>query len=308
MADTDQTPRKGCLRRGCFGCLVVIGAGVGLVLIMAVITLVRGVPEVVREDESRTHPVARSHSEATAEGRGGRVILDISLASFSIVPAPAGSELRLDARYNSGSYELEESMQSDGETGWTYRLSFGRRSAFDFVDIGPENRLELHLPAGTPLVIEGELGMGESDIQLGGLWVESVKLEAGVGEHRFGFDEPLPVPMTSFELNGSIGESRIANLGNASPAEVKIRHRIGEIRVDLDGAWRNDARVTIRSSIGGFQVGLPDEGVGFELLRASIGIGESNTSRAGDRPEAPAGAPVVRLDASQSLGELLLTR
>jgi hypothetical protein len=199
-------------------------------------------------------------------------------------------------------------MRGDGETGWTYRLSFGRRSAFDFIQVGPDNRLELHLPAGTPLSIEGQLGIGESDVQLGGLWVERVKLEAGIGGHRFGFDEPLPVPMTSFELNGSIGESSITDLGNASPAVVKIRHRIGEIRVDLDGAWRNDASVSIRSSIGGFQVGLPDEQVGFELLRASIGIGESNTSRVGDRSEAPAGAPVVRLDASHSLGQLLLTR
>ena len=317
MSEHGEAPRKGCLRRGCLGCLVIVGAGIGLVVIMAVITLVRGVPDVVREDESRTHSIARSPTESTREGRPlvvdegrvGRVVLDVSMANFSIIPAPAGSELRLDARYNSGSYKLEESMRGDGETGWTYRLSFGSRSVLNFIHVDAgDNRLELHLPAGTPLTIEGELGVGQTDLQLGGLWVESVKLGAGVGDHRIGFDEPLPVPMSSFELDGSIGETSVSGLGNASPAEVKVRHRIGDIRVDLGGAWRNDAKISVRSSIGGFRIGLPDEDVGFELLRASIGIGEANTRRVGERSEAPAGAPVVQLEASHSIGELLLTR
>jgi len=145
-------------------------------------------------------------------------------------------------------------------------------------------------------------------MELGGLWIESVDLEIGVGDHRIGFDEPLQTPMTRFALNGSIGETRVSMLGNASPAEVLIRHRIGELSVDLDGAWLNDSMVVLRSSIGGFRIGLPSQEIGFELLGASVGIGESNTRRARDRPEPPPGAPVVRLKANQSLGELRLTR
>ena len=45
MSEHGEATRKGCLRRGCLGCLVIVGAGIGLVVIMAVITLVRGVPD-----------------------------------------------------------------------------------------------------------------------------------------------------------------------------------------------------------------------------------------------------------------------
>ncbi|NIM61039.1 MAG: hypothetical protein GTO30_05110, partial [Acidobacteria bacterium] len=102
------------------------------------------------------------------EGQLGRVILDVRMTSFKIVPAPAGTPLRLDVNYDSGSYELKESFEPSGELGWTYRLDFGKRSAFQFFHVDSDNRLELHVPAGTPIALSGELGIGEFELELGG--------------------------------------------------------------------------------------------------------------------------------------------
>ncbi len=314
MADSVSVTKKGCLKRGCFGCLILGGAGVGLILVLALITVIRGTPEVVREDAVSTHSIPQGNWDVAQSGEPlivdpdqiGRVVLDVSFASLSIVPASPGTPVRLDAHYDSGKYSLEESIQTEGELGWTYRVSFGRRSIFDFRH-SQKNRLELHLPAGTPLVLEGKIGVGESNLELGGLWLESVDLDIGIGEHRIDFDEPLSSPMSRFVVRGSIGETRIRNLGNASPAEIRVTHSLGELRVDLDGAWQNDSTVTVRSSIGACSIGLPPEEIGFELLGARLSIGDSNTRVAGRRPEPPPGAPVVRLKASHSLGELLLT-
>jgi hypothetical protein len=313
MAATDPGAWKGCLKRSCFGCLIVAGVGLGLILVLALITVVRGTPDIVREQGETTHliPNVDPDTGSTTESlvldpdQVGHIILDVSILSFTVVAAPAGTPLRLDARYDSGKYELEESMQSKGELGWTYRLSFDRRSMFDFRH-SPDNRLELHLPAGTPLVIEGRIGTGESSLDLGGLWIENVDLDVGIGEHKIDFSEPLSSPMSSFKVSGSIGETKIYNLGNASPAEIRIGHSIGEIHVGLDGAWQNDSDVTVRSSIGALHIGLPPEDFALEFRGARVGLGEVDARRARERAVPPEGAPRIRLQASHKLGEVLL--
>jgi len=315
VADAAPADKKGCLKRGCFGCLAVMGVGLVLLMVIALITVLRGTPQVVRESGRWTYDVPQhdgiapdTHEPLLVDaGQMGHVILDVSMANFTIVPEPAGTPVRLEAHYDSGSYELKETFESSGELGWTYRLRFGNRSSFQFFYIDPDNRLELHLPAGTPIVLQGEFGIGESQLELGGLWIESVDLETGIGQHNIEFDEPLPVPMTRFEVNGSIGELRVRRLGNASPAQAHVDHSIGAIYVDLRGAWQNDSDVFVGSSIGECRINLPAERIGLELIGGSVTIGESNTRRARGRGEAPAGAPVVRLTARHTLGELRLT-
>ena len=169
MVESAHPAKKSCLRRGCFGCLIVAGAGLGLILVLGLITVIRGNPEVIREQAESAHVIPQGDWDVSHPGEPlvvdpdqvGRIILDVSIVSFSIVPEPPGTPVRLDARYDSGKYELEESMQAEGELGWTYRVSFDRRSVFDFRH-SPDNRLELHLPIGTPLVLEGRIGIGES--------------------------------------------------------------------------------------------------------------------------------------------------
>ncbi len=315
MADAAPAAKTGCFKRGCFGCFSVMGIGLVLLMVWALITVVRGTPEVVRESDLLTHEIPQgdwivpdtSEPLVIDEGQMGRVILDVSLANFKIIPTPPGTPVRLDAHYNSGSYKLEETFASSGELGWTYRLTFGKRSVFQFFHIDPDNRLELYLPEGTPIVLEGQLGVGESQLELGGLWIESVDLEIGIGDHSIDFDKPLAIPMTRFEIDGSIGELRIRLLGNASPAHVRVDHSIGALYVDLRGAWQNDSDIFVNSIIGECHVNLPAEGIGFELIGASITFGESDTRSVRRRGEVPAGAPVVRLRASHSLGELRLT-
>ena len=313
---TEAAPaKKGCFKRGCFGCLGVLGFGLVILMVIALITVVRGTPEIVRESDELTHDIPQrewtvpdtNEPLMVDQGQLGRVILDVSMASFKIIPAPAGTPVRLDANYDSGSYKLKETFDPSGELGWTYRLDFGKRSSLQFFHIDPDNRIDLYLPVGTPIALSGQLGIGEFHLDLGGLWIESVDLETGIGEHGIDFSEPLLAPMTKFKVDGSIGELKIQRLGNASPASARIDHSIGEVYVDLRGAWENDSEVYIGSSIGECRINLPSDRVGVELIGGSVTLGESDTRSARGRGEVPAGAPVIRLTARHSLGELRLS-
>jgi hypothetical protein len=298
--------KKSCLRRGCFGCLIGSGVLIGILIVIVLIGVLT-TPEVVRESDSVTHGIPPNDWRAPEIGEQvaldadelGRVILDVSMASFRIIPEPAGTPIRLDARYDSGSYRLTETFEPQGELGWSYRLTFGSR-AFRFVHIDKDNRLELHLPAGTPITIQGDLGFGDTRLDLGGLWIQHVDIDTRLGDHEIVFSEPLWSPMERLEVNGSIGELTLHDLGNASPAVARVTHRMGELYVDLGGAWRQDADVIVNSSIGGFRVGAPPIGVGFEL---SVPLVHQSETHAGlDRPAPPEGAPIVRLEVGRSLG------
>jgi hypothetical protein len=326
MPDRKTAGRKGsCFKYGCLGCvallvLLLIAAGtimaIGLMLgapeeRLERPRLVRELPAPVPGDASADRAEMEPLGELIPlDERAGRVILDLNEGSFRIVPAPAGEPIRVDGRYDAGVYELAESFEQQEGEGWVYRVSFDRRVSWIralFKETDQDNRINISLPRGTPFVLEGSIGIGESILELGGLAIRDVDLELGTGAHELKFGEPAPVPMESFDLAGSIGELRVSGLGNASPQTVKVSHRIGEVNIDLRGAWLRDTEVAIRCGIGECAVRVPDN-VGVELLSADVTLGEVTSSGLDlSRPPEP-GVPTLRLELSGRIGEVRLSQ
>jgi hypothetical protein len=234
----------------------------------------------------------------------GRVVLDVNRVSFEIVPGPAGEPIRLEGRYNAGRYNLTESYETYGETGWVYRVGIDERG----IGLRPyiqtdddEDRVTLIVPRDAPFMLEGRIGIGQSDLELGGLWLIDVELEFGVGDHTVRFDESLPIPMGRLRLDTSIGVINVREVGNASPREVWVKHSVGETRVDLRGAWRRDAEVFVNCGIGECDVRVPTD-VGLAVDRASVMLGES--SRPPDRAAPEPGAPTLQLSVSATIGQV----
>ena len=318
-----MSEKRGCFKVGCLGCLGVTA----VVLIVLAFLLVLGA--VTGGGETRIEPIERSqllpqgpqpvvpetapsepgttvrlidHEIDVAEP--GRVILDLNRGEFEIRAGAPGAPIRLEGEYDAGRFELEESYESYGETGWIYRVSFDQRG----VGLRPfiqhdeqENRVRLILPRDVPIVLEGRVGIGQSTLELGGLWIVGVDLDVSLGEHRVSFDEPLAIPMGRFRIDGSVGVLEVDELGNASPREAWIKHSIGEIGVDLRGAWRRDAEVDVVCGIGPCDVRVPKD-VNIDLLRAGVMIGES--SGPGRRTDPEPGAPTLKLSVSGSIGEV----
>ena len=109
--------------------------------------------------------------------------------------------------------------------------------------------------------------------------------------------------MRRLRLDGSIGETRVLGVGNASPASFELSHSIGETFVDLSGEWRNDATIDYRCGIGACNLRPPYDDVGLLLDDAGVMIGESNLSRLQDWPTPAPGSPTLTLSITASLGE-----
>ena len=234
----------------------------------------------------------------------GRIVLDLNRGNFEIGPGAEGEPLRLEGRYDAGKFDLTESYESYGETGWIYRLGFDQRGTGlqPFVQHGEShNLLRLVVPTGAPIRLEGRVGIGQSHLQLGGLWLTDVDLEVGIGEHRISFDEPLPVPMSRLRLDTSIGVLQVDRLGNASPSDVWIKHSVGETRVDLEGRWRRDAELFISCGIGSCYVDAPGT-ANLNIERVGVFIGDSSAPRR--TADAIPGKPTLTLSVSGTIGDV----
>lgn len=328
---------KGCFKFGCFGCLMLLAISIGLVLLVGAIQLTTdaGDPMPEQRNVERALPPAPPlpngalppEAPATpggelptiavaplpadfdpSETRAGVLVLDLSMGDFIIQPGPPGEPIRVEADYDTNSFELAETFEQDSDGTWRYEIDFGLRGGWlgMLMRGGAQghNRVTITIPRDQPMDIRGKIGMGQSEVDLGGLWVRDVDLKMGAGDHFLEFREPLRVPMASFKVDGSMGEVELRGLGDASPQEVRVEHGMGAVLVDLSGAWRNDSDVRVEFSMGECKLWLPEGDVNIDLKRASVSMGEKRVNL-GDR-DAVAGAPTLALNLSGSMGELVV--
>lgn len=313
----------GCFKFGCFGCLALFALAVGLLLLIGAIQLTREDQEPDPQERQASHELPPAPAqpdqvempeiaplppgvEAPPAAAAGTLVLDLRMGEFTIRPGPAGEPIRVEGDYDANAFNLVESFNENDDGTWTYDVSFGAKGGLLGLlfrgGSNNRNRVDVIIPRGHPVAIIGRIGMGESEIDLGGLWVERVDLELSAGDHFIEFREPLPVPMEEFRLDGSMGDLEVRGLGAASPRTVSVDHGMGEVLVDLTGPWRRDADIDVGFSMGECRVWLP-QSARVKIARAGVGMGEKRIDSR-DESGLPADAPLLTLSASGSMGEL----
>ena len=330
MSNKSQVP--GCLKYGCVGCLSALALSVVLIFLVSAIHL-SSEPEDPRPEETQVEHQLPEPPElpalpslpggdrpaigevqpleglAASDPRVGQVILDLRMGEFRITPGPAGEPIRVEADYDASAFELSEEFTHADDGSWSYEVSFGgERGLLGLILDGNrhnvDNRVEIIIPRGHPIDIVGEVGLGEFEADLGGLLVRHVDLELGAGDHFVEFRDPPPYPLQTFRVDASMGNVEVRSLGDASPRLVEVEQGIGELFLDLKGAWRDDAEVDVDFGIGECRVWLPDD-VRVEVERAGVSIGESFVDRPSSRP-LPDDAPTLTVAMRGNIGEVSL--
>jgi hypothetical protein len=301
VADSVTSPRNWFK----YGCLGVLGlAGLVLLWVGSIFGTAywRGRTEVVeRQELSRGIPAPTgSHLQGGRLGGAGRVVLDFTVGEFEIVRGKPGEPVLVDAEFDGRSYELRESFVQPEGTGWTYRLTFVETSWFKDGGLravlgGSFPKIRVSLPPDVPLALVARFGKGAARADLGGLWLTDVDLEFEKGALEVDFDRPLAAPAERVAVRARQGGLFVGSLGNASPRELEIDHRMGGMTVDLRGKWVRDAEVRIASLMGGGQIFLP-RGVKIEGL-----AGDGSLAPRRRTEVAP---PTLRMSVSSRLGGL----
>jgi len=272
----------------------------------------------------RTIPLAALTPEAPEADPGGQrargdvlsqVRLDLEEGDFTIEPGAAGEQLQVSGTFSPSLYELTEDHQTgtDGQRRATIRFrSKAPAWARMLSGLGggsSQPRLTIRIPEGMPMDLVLRVAMGQSRIDLGRLTVRDLDLELAMGEHRIDFGAPVVEGMRRLQLNASMGNVSVENLGNARPQTVDATGSMGNVTADLGGAWEpgSTAQLSFTHSMGELRLNVPSE----IRLDADVRNSNDNTEAApatGDPEAAATDAPVLKVRVSSSMGNTRIDR
>jgi hypothetical protein len=108
-------------------------------------------------------------------------------------------------------------------------------------------------------------GAGDGRLDLTNLQISDLDVDLGAGNFVLRFDEPSPIAVNRLTVDSGASKMEIVRVGNASPEELRLQGGVGDISLDLTGAWARSADVTIRAGAGTLRLTLPaDVGVKVE--------------------------------------------
>jgi hypothetical protein len=254
-------------------------------------------------------PVKADQLEASGEPL--RLTVDLEEGVFTIKPGPPGGQVQVQGVFAPGLYELTETQD---ETARRATIRF-RSKAPQWARIlagmgdGQSNRPELTvtIPQGVPMDLTLRLSMGESRVDLGGLTLRDLDVDASMGEHRIDFPTPVVEGLRRVRLNGSMGNVNVENLGNARPQAIEGSGSMGNLTADLGGEWEpgSEAQMSFSHSMGELILRVPTS-VRLETdVRSGDGAPRSPDNT--PPPDDPK-APVVKVRVSTSMGETRVVR
>jgi hypothetical protein len=308
---------------GCLTMIVVVVGGI-VITVMVARNAARNLgdpnPQPVDRRISLPLPVADSSAQSATSSSNVstplHLTLDLQEGEFTIQPGAPGSGVEIKGEYAPGLFELTESQDTDTATGARRATVRFRSKAPMWVRIfggigdgdGSRPRLTVTIPRGVPIDLDLNTSMGRSEVDLGGLTLRDVSINAAMGEHRLDFQEPVVESVRELRLSNSMGNLNLENLGNARADRVISSGNMGNVVANLGGSWTPGAEVDLNfeQSMGELTLRVPT------TVRLEADVRESGKEGASRPPDAAQpdnpNAPTLRLKVNSSMGETRIVR
>ncbi len=138
---------------------------------------------------------------------------------------------------------------------------------------GESGELRLTLPRSVPLDLDLEFGGTQSVLDLGGMSLQSVRLECGATDASLLFTSPNRVHMRDLDVNVGAADFTATRLANANADQIRVRGGVGSVDLDFSGTWTRDLSVLTRLAVGTLTLRIPsDVGVRLEVQRVATGF------------------------------------
>ncbi len=133
--------------------------------------------------------------------------------------------------------------------------------------------LRVLLPRTIPLDLDLEFGGTQAMLELGGLALQSARLECGATEATLAFTTPNRAHMRELEVGVGAAEFTALHLANANAELIRVRGGVGSVDLDFGGTWTRDLEVSTRLAIGSLTLRVPDDvGLRLEVRRVAAGF------------------------------------
>lgn len=239
------------------------------------------------------------------------VHVQFGLGTLSIVPADGPTLFRVglvydddhfdpDVRYDAGRRRLTAGIDKDRDRGLR----------FDHED--SQQRLNLAISAAVPVRLSVEFGAGEASLDLGGLALTSARIQTGASESTVRFSTPNVGTCSRLWFEVGAAEFRGEQLGNARCESIRVSGGVGEIRLDLSGAW-NEGTHSIRADVGLGEVRIDvprNAGVRLRVHKFLAGVDHPGFTKRGSyyySPNYDAAAVKLHLEVHATFGSIEVT-
>ena len=107
------------------------------------------------------------------------------------------------------------------------------------------------------LALAVSLGAVDGDLELGGLRLIDLDLQAGASRATVRFSQPNAARCRSATLSAGAAELSVLGLGNSRCDRIAFEGGMGRVTLDFGGAWTSNARVSVRMALGETTLRLP---------------------------------------------------
>jgi len=186
-----------------------------------------------------------------------RAIIDFGAGRLAVTEGSAtrlyGLSLRYDAerfrpigRYDADAAEVRLGVEGTGSGGIRVdsRRALPQMAAVEF-------------PPGVALSLDVRVGAAESQLDLGGLNLTELEVKTGASRTAIGFDRPTTGHCRTASVSSGAGELTISDAGNSGCRSWRLDGGVGSVDLDLDGAWPEEARLTLNMALGEVTLSAP---------------------------------------------------
>ena len=148
-----------------------------------------------------------------------------------------------------------------------------RDGAHRFGDRDDTGELRLVLPVNVPLDLDLQLGGTESRLDLGGLALQSLRLECGATDANVIFSQPNRTRMSDLTIDVGAADLLAVHLANANADQIRVNGGVGVVDLDFGGSWTRDLMVETKLAVGSLILRVPaDVGLRVDVQRLIAGF------------------------------------
>ena len=138
------------------------------------------------------------------------------------------------------------------------------------------------------LTLDIALGAVDADLELGGLSLSQLSMQAGASQAVIRFSQPNRSRCRGAEITAGAAEVTVLGLGNSRCDRIDFEGGMGKVTLDFGGAWSSSSRATVRMAMGELTLRLPRRvGVRLTLDRFFASFDPAGLVRTGDSFQSP---------------------
>ncbi len=226
-------------------------------IVLLLLVLVAGMARPVEEDKNRI----RRRAPLTTEKQ---LVVEVGAftGNFYLYPGDADVVYDLSLHYENSAPVVTYNRM--GERGY---LNIKAKSFSKEREENPESEevhfnlkdqdCELYVTPAIPVDLRLKFDVVRGELELGGLKLENLELNAGVSKVLVAFSQPNPIPLEVVRIQAGVGKLRMQGLGNANFQRLEFEGGIGTSVLDFSGDFHQNARLQFDVGIGKVTLRLP---------------------------------------------------